>query len=178
MDVHAGGQRASQGTLAPFRRSRRNTSMFSTRTVTTLACPEEGASVAFHQYTFRVGDKTILDGISGHFLAGRLTALMGPSGSGKTSLIETLTGSNLGGAKNAVTATKLTLNGKECTRDDIAAISGFVPQEDYFLPTMKVREAVEMSANLRLPIPFPGLIVSSASKKHSRCSISRNVQKV
>lgn len=126
-------------------------SRLSEMTFTTLNCPDEGATIAFHNYTYKVKYKTILDGVTGNFLAGRLTAIMGPSGSGKTSLIETLAGSNFGGSKDCVTADILTLNGQSCTRDDIAAISGFVQQDDTFVPTMKVKEAIQMSAYLRLP---------------------------
>lgn len=123
----------------------------SVKTFTTLPCPEEGATIAFHEYSYQVGDNLILDNISGQFLAGRFTAIMGPSGSGKTTLIETLTGSNLGSSKKGVTFKCLTLNGVKCSRDDIAAISGFVAQDDYFLPTITVREAIMTSATLRLP---------------------------
>ena len=35
---------------------------------------------------------TVLDGLSGWFQAGHLSAIMGPSGSGKTTFIDVLTG--------------------------------------------------------------------------------------
>ena len=42
------------------------------------------------QYTLKVGDadKVILNGITGQFKSGELTAILGPSGSGKTSLLD------------------------------------------------------------------------------------------
>lgn len=130
---------------------RKTRSRISEMSFTTLGCPAEGASIALHEYTYQIGETQILDNISGRFLAGRLTAIMGPSGSGKTSLIETLTGSDLGSSNSSFSATRLILNGKECTRNDIAAISGFVPQDDIYAATMTVYEAIAMSADLRLP---------------------------
>ena len=37
-------------------------------------------------------DKTILEGINGRIMSGRVTAVMGPSGAGKTSFVTTLSG--------------------------------------------------------------------------------------
>lgn len=45
----------------------------------------------------------------------------------------------------------LSINGRECDADDIRSQAGYVYQEDRILETQTVREAVELSASLRLP---------------------------
>lgn len=89
-------------------------------------------------------EKRILRSVSALFKPGRLTAVMGASGAGKTSLLYAMAGeiSSLQG--------KLLVNGQEMEGRRVREISGFVFQEDVLLDTMTVREAVWMSATLRL----------------------------
>lgn len=107
-------------------------------------------SAAFYEKAPEV-DKVILRGVSGVFKAGRLTAVMGASGAGKTSLLNVLaaevSGSGVGG--------KIMINGEAVTSaKQMKELSGFVFQDDVILDTMTVREAVTMSATLRLPKTF------------------------
>lgn len=115
-------------------------------------------------------DKPILQNISGRFKAGKLTAIMGASGAGKTSLLNVLAG-EVGpqqDGKSAVSG-KISVNGleigfgsgstttsKDCPetsgpRPSMKKLSGFVFQDDVILSTMTVKEAISMSATLRLP---------------------------
>ncbi|KAI9354871.1 P-loop containing nucleoside triphosphate hydrolase protein [Zopfochytrium polystomum] len=71
---------------------------------------------------------------------------MGASGAGKTSLLQVLAGEAKGGE-----LTGRILVNQEDVGDRIKKISGFVFQDDVILATMTVREAITMSATLRLP---------------------------
>jgi ABC-type multidrug transport system ATPase subunit len=94
-----------------------------------------------------VKEKPILKQISGLFRPGRLTAVMGASGAGKTSLLTLIAGEVNKGAVSG----EVLLNGERVIGKAIKKISGFVFQDDLILPTMTVREAIAMSATLRLP---------------------------
>ncbi len=91
--------------------------------------------------------KVILKAISGIFRPGRLTAIMGPSGAGKTSLLDVLAGNVVGGHISGT----IMVNGERFSGKNLKEISGFVFQDDVLLETMTVREAIAMSAILRLP---------------------------
>ncbi|XP_072376337.1 ATP-binding cassette sub-family G member 1 isoform X2 [Diabrotica undecimpunctata] len=60
----------------------------------------------FNNLTFRVKEKgsykKIIDGVSGKFHSGHLTAIMGPSGAGKTSLLNILTGYQVTGTTGTI----------------------------------------------------------------------------
>ena len=92
-------------------------------------------------------EKTILNNLTGYFRHGRLTAIMGPSGAGKTSLLEVISKQS----KSGIAKGNLYLNGNKVDIKTIKQFSGFVFQEDVILNTMTVKEALFMSAYLRLP---------------------------
>lgn len=93
-------------------------------------------------------EKNILNEITGVFRAGRLTAVMGASGAGKTTLLSVLAGNVEGGEISG----EIQVNGEDFSEvGKMQKISGFVFQDDVLLPTMKVKEAIQMSAVLRLP---------------------------
>ena len=93
-------------------------------------------------------EKPILDDITGIFRPGRLTAVMGASGAGKTTLLSVLAGNVEGGTISG----SIQINGEDFSEPGkMQKISGFVFQDDILLPTMTVREAIKMSALLRLP---------------------------
>ena len=95
--------------------------------------------------------KIILNNLTGYFSHGRLTGILGPSGAGKTSLIEILSGQS----KTGVVTGNIFLNGNPSNVHIIKKISGFVFQDDIILKTMTVKEALYMSALLRLPETIP-----------------------
>ncbi|KAJ3054386.1 hypothetical protein HDU99_007787 [Rhizoclosmatium hyalinum] len=90
--------------------------------------------------------KRLLKGVSGIFQPGRLTAVMGASGAGKTSLLQVLAGE----ARQGSLTGSILINGEE-VKGNMKKVSGFVFQDDVILATMTVREAITMSALLRLP---------------------------
>ncbi len=91
--------------------------------------------------------RVILNNVSGRFKAGRLTAVMGASGAGKTSLLSLIAGELTNGKVKG----DISLNGEAIHLKTVKKISGFVFQDDLILGTMTVREAIAMSATLRLP---------------------------
>ncbi|KAJ3086462.1 ATP-binding cassette sub- G member 1, partial [Quaeritorhiza haematococci] len=95
----------------------------------------------------RLAPKVILDDITGRFFPGRLTAIMGASGAGKTSLLQVLSGEIHSGS----TYGSILVNGTPVDGPQIKKISGFVFQDDVILATQTVREAITMSAVLRVP---------------------------
>ena len=119
----------------------------------------EPIDIVFQNLSYKVPDtfqskiqkreinKLILNNLSGYFSHGKLTGIMGPSGAGKTSFIEILSGqSKLGEVYG-----NLYLNGNPSDISTMKKISGFVFQDDVILKTMTVKEALYMSALLRLP---------------------------
>lgn len=91
--------------------------------------------------------RLLLKNLNGVFQPGKLTAIMGSSGAGKTTLLSVLAGS---GVRGKITG-EIRLNGVECASKKLRDVSGFVFQDDILLPNMKVKEAIDMSALLRLP---------------------------
>ncbi|TPX41263.1 hypothetical protein SeLEV6574_g06180 [Synchytrium endobioticum] len=102
--------------------------------------------------------KPILKGVSGVFKPGRLCAVMGASGAGKTSLLQVLAGE----ARSGEVQGQILINGQEILGNEIKRCSGFVFQDDVILSTMTVREAITMSALLRLPQEW------SIQRKHDK----------
>jgi ABC-type multidrug transport system ATPase subunit/ABC-type multidrug transport system permease subunit len=98
--------------------------------------------------------KKILKGITASFRPGRVTAVMGSSGAGKTTLLSLLAGDagnmGAGGDGKSFIDGQITLNGKDADLKQVSKLSGFVYQDDVILPTMTVKEAIMMSARLRL----------------------------
>ena len=93
------------------------------------------------------GQKQLLMGITGYALPGRLIALMGASGAGKTTLLDVLAGRKNTGAM----AGEVFLNGHAKDAATFNRSASYCEQTDLHMPLTTVREALEFSAELRLP---------------------------
>ncbi|KAL8091917.1 hypothetical protein AgCh_034255 [Apium graveolens] len=98
----------------------------------------------------------LLQGVSGAFRPGVLTALMGVSGAGKTTLMDVLAGRKTGGYIDG----HITISGYPKNQETFARISGYCEQNDIHSPNVTVYESLIYSAWLRLPSD-----VDSESKK-------------
>lgn len=128
-----------------------------------LARPEAHLQLTCHQLKYTVPlkkklqnssqkAKTLLNNINAIFRPGRMTAVMGASGAGKTTLLNLLAAVAQGSKGSSLDGT-INVNGQTTLEHGIKMkhISGYVYQDDVLFDTMTVREALEMSATLRLP---------------------------
>ncbi|KAH9666422.1 ABC transporter G family member 40 [Citrus sinensis] len=109
-------------------------------------------SVDMPQEMMRPGvleDKLVLlNGVSGAFRPGVLTALMGVSGAGKTTLMDVLAGRKTGGYISG----SIMISGYPKKQETFARISGYCEQNDIHSPNVTVYESLLYSAWLRLPL--------------------------
>ena len=126
------------------------------RKQSTLYLEREGVTLEFDNIVLstrskneRNPPKQILKGVSSHFPASTLTAIMGASGSGKTSLLKCLIG-RVG--KNLDLGGEIRLDGDVVDpRDiDIRREFAYVEQDVSIPATCTPREAIRFSARLRL----------------------------
>ncbi|KAJ4718245.1 Pleiotropic drug resistance ABC transporter [Melia azedarach] len=125
-----------------------------------MVLPFEPHSITFDEITYSVDmpqemkiqgvveDKLVLlNGVSGAFRPGVLTALMGVSGAGKTTLMDVLAGRKTGGYITG----NITISGYPKKQETFARISGYCEQNDIHSPHVTVYESLAYSAWLRLP---------------------------
>ena len=105
------------------------------------------ASLHFSKISYKLGNRKILDGISGYVKPGQVMAIMGASGAGKSTFLDILARKN---KKGIVTGTIL-VNGREVSDSEFKKVVGYVDQEDTLMPTLTAYETVLYSALLRLP---------------------------
>ncbi|KAM4111355.1 hypothetical protein ACJW30_05G061000 [Castanea mollissima] len=124
-----------------------------------MILPFKPHSITFDDITYSVdmpqemknqgvpGDKLVLlEGVSGTFRPGVLTALMGVSGAGKTTLMDVLAGRKTGGYIEG----NITISGYPKKQETFARISGYCEQNDIHSPCVTVYESLLFSAWLRL----------------------------
>nr|POF16092.1 pleiotropic drug resistance protein 1 [Quercus suber] len=125
-----------------------------------MVLPFKQHSITFDDITYSVdmpqemknqgvpGDKLVLlEGVSGTFRPGVLTALMGVSGAGKTTLMDVLAGRKTEGYIEG----NITISGYPKKQETFARISGYCEQNDIHSPCVTVYESLLFSAWLRLP---------------------------
>lgn len=123
-------------------------------TVETAGKPAQkatGVDVAMQDVSYNVTLKKktlkILDGITGVFKAGRMTALMGPSGSGKTTLLDVCSGRKNSGR---VTGTVGFAGNRHVRGSVLKDLCGHVEQFDTLVGELTVKDMLMYTAELRL----------------------------
>ena len=95
--------------------------------------------------------KHLLKGINGFSRPGTLTALMGSSGAGKTTLMDVIAGRKTMGRITG----DILVNGRPKDTASFNHLTGYVEQQDLHMGLHTVREALDFSANIRLPASVP-----------------------
>ncbi|KAL7639014.1 UNVERIFIED_CONTAM: hypothetical protein RMT77_010548 [Armadillidium vulgare] len=115
-------------------------------------------NVKFSELTYSIskGEENILNGVSGRFLSGQLSAILGPSGAGKTTLMNILAG-----YKTRRTSGDILVNGKPRDLKSFRKQSCYIMQDEQLLPYLTIGESMEAAANLKL-----GHSISNLSKKN------------
>ncbi|KAG5899972.1 hypothetical protein JTB14_034542 [Gonioctena quinquepunctata] len=107
--------------------------------------------VEFKDITYTVkekGTKHIINGVSGKFLSGELSAIMGPSGAGKTSLLNILTGYQVSGTRGTIqcNSPNWTNGGSMQYKKQ----SCYILQDDSLPSFLTVQEAMMMCCDLKI----------------------------
>ena len=105
------------------------------------------AALHFSGISYALGNRKILDDISGSVKPGQLMAIMGASGAGKSTFLDILARKR----KRGLVTGRTLVNGREVPDSDFRKVMGFVDQEDTLMSTLTVYETVLYSALLRLP---------------------------
>uniref|UniRef100_A0A1I8PLE1 ABC transporter domain-containing protein n=1 Tax=Stomoxys calcitrans TaxID=35570 RepID=A0A1I8PLE1_STOCA len=89
--------------------------------------------------------KVIVNGVSGIFKAGELSAIIGPSGCGKTTLLNLLSGYRL-----QKTSGQIYVNNQPRQMKSFRKLSRYVLQEDHISPYFTVMETMTFASKLKL----------------------------
>ncbi|CAG2101882.1 unnamed protein product [Medioppia subpectinata] len=104
---------------------------------------DQSFAVVWKDLSYRVKhriikEKTIINGISGYFRSGQITAILGPSGCGKSSLLNCLAGIKKKGVFGSISIS---------TRKKLKI--AVIGQEDHLDPRLTVREALNYASRLK-----------------------------
>ena len=105
------------------------------------------ATLHFSDISYKIGDKVILENVSGSVKPGQIMAIMGASGAGKSTFLDILARRNKRGTVSGTTL----VNGKQISNAEFKRVIGYVDQEETLMSTLTVYETVLYSALLRLP---------------------------
>ncbi|XP_076358056.1 uncharacterized protein LOC143250836 isoform X2 [Tachypleus tridentatus] len=100
--------------------------------------------LVFRDVCVSLGEKEILNNVSGRVRPGELLSVIGPRGSGKTTLLSALSGTL------KINSGLVTVNG-EPLRDEMRRNICYVLKEDVFFTNLTVRQVLKFSALLHLP---------------------------
>lgn len=90
---------------------------------------------------------SVIKDCSGMAVSGEVVGVLGPSGCGKTTLLSAIAGSATDLGAGTTVGGAVMVDGGHRRGREVA----YVPQADYFIPTLTVQECVRYSALLRLP---------------------------
>lgn len=113
----------------------------------------EWSNVSYSIQTYRNAEPIqVLNGISGVAKTGEIVAVMGPSKSGKTKFLNTISGHVTATEGNHKLDGVVRIGNEPVSAADLLRYSGFVLKAEAMYPHSTVREALEFSGHLRLPI--------------------------
>eukprot|EP00092_Neocalanus_flemingeri_P095212 GFUD01121127.1.p1 GENE.GFUD01121127.1~~GFUD01121127.1.p1 ORF type:complete len:639 (-),score=177.01 GFUD01121127.1:95-2011(-) len=125
---------------------------FSWSSLNVSTTPQEGRRCCGMLKSQPKPEKQILKNVSGIARPGEVLAIMGASGAGKSTLLNTLLFRNIQGLQ--VTGARIA-NKSLVTPTSLTAVSGYVQQDDLFIPSLTVREHLTFQARVRMDSDIP-----------------------
>lgn len=120
---------------------------------------ERPTSLSFRDLWYVKDEKYVLQGVSAYLKPGMLVCAMGPVDSGLSTLLQVLTGRQVGGSVSG----DILLGGKP-PGPDYASLIGYVPMQDIHYADQTVFEAVKFSLDLRIPYSIPAMFAEFRTK--------------